>query len=251
MSNQLVTVAVITPAFEEWDNLIELAPKVLDVLRTMSPRSEWIVICEPKPPVDKRRSLEALSEMITIIEREQESVTFARALELGLDSINSEALYVVTMDADQSHNPATIPQLIQVMSDNNIAPDVVIASRYVEGGESENSWSLKTMSLILNQVFRWALRIHARDLSTNFKVFRAEDVRGEKLLSKNFEAVEELLLVVKHKRKRDLQIVEIPDRFSLRRHGESKRKLGQFIGSYLVSLILLNRRIRQRDLKQK
>jgi len=251
MSSEPVAVAIVTPAFEEWDNLLELAPKVLEVLQTMRHGSEWIIVCEPTPPVAKRTQLESASEMIRVIEREPVSISFARALELGLSSVNSKASYVVTMDADQSHNPATIQQLIQRISDDSVTPDVVIASRYVQGGESENSWSLKAMSLILNRVFRWSLKIDARDLSTNFKVFHAEDVRGEKLFSRNFEAVEELLLLVKYKRKADLRVVEIPDRFSLRKHGHSKRKLGQFIGSYLVSLILLNRSIEQREAKRK
>ena len=86
--------------------------------------------------------------------------------------------------------------------------------------------------------------IRARDLSTNFKAFRSELLMGASLASKNFEAVEEILLVAQLKKGSKLQILEIPDHFRARLHGDSKRKLGQFIGSYLLSLWHLRQQVK-------
>jgi hypothetical protein len=41
--------------------------------------------------------------------------------------------------------------------------------------------------------------------------------------------------------KKDLKVVEVPDYFSERKAGESKRKLGPFIASYLLTLYRLRR----------
>jgi dolichol-phosphate mannosyltransferase len=100
------------------------------------------------------------------------------------------------------------------------------------------------MSRALNLAFRLVVGIQARDLSTNFKAFRSELLLGASLTSKNFEAVEEILLIAQKRNGSKLRILEIPDHFRARLHGHSKRKLGQFIGSYLLSLWRMRQQVR-------
>ncbi len=49
----------------------------------------------------------------------------------------NDADYVVQMDADFSHSPHYIPQLLELVKNH----DVVIGSRYVPGGELDKRWS--------------------------------------------------------------------------------------------------------------
>jgi dolichol-phosphate mannosyltransferase len=102
------------------------------------------------------------------------------------------------------------------------------------------------MSRLLNRAYAVVLGIHARDLSTNYKLYRASVLTDIKLSCQNFDIVEEILAKA---RQADPGIVvkEIPDYFHQRRYGESKRRLGPFVASYLVTLARLRWETRSRQ----
>jgi dolichol-phosphate mannosyltransferase len=235
-------VLVITPAFNEWDNLVELCPRVIQQLSQLSPESKWLIVSEAA--VTNRAKYDYLQSFgnIEILPRHSGDESFASALQIGINSI-AEHDFIVIMDGDQSHQPEQIVKLITILCQQNQI-DIVISSRYIDGGTSDNSLILKVMSRTLNFVFRKFLGLDAKDISTNFKAFRAHLLRDTQLVSTNFEAVEELLIHASLNLARSPNIIEIPDHFTNRIHGESKRKLGQFIGSYLLSLFILKYKIR-------
>lgn len=244
-SNQLV---VITPAFQEWPNLIQMAPRMVETLERYGPGSRWVVVVEPDPPAELVSTLVASSPShICVVARSLNESSFGAAMQLGVDQINTEDEIAIFMDGDGSHDPARIPLLwaAATASCNAESPDVVIASRYVRGGKSDNALPLKIMSLAANLVFRIVFRIRAKDLSTNFKLYRARLLHRARLSSSNFEAVEELLLIARFRNGGRLTIVEIPDHFHERNLGVSKRKLGQFVGSYLIAIFRLGRQVKR------
>jgi dolichol-phosphate mannosyltransferase len=236
-------VLVVTPAYSEWPNLEILGPQIESELKDYSSSSKWVVISESNPPIEQMNSLKNFCSNSLVIPRDANKSSFASALQLGIDQINSQHDIVIFMDGDNSHNPKMISRLVHPLLENHEL-DVVIASRYVRGGSSDNPVVLRLMSRALNLAFRLVVGIQARDLSTNFKAFRSSLLMGASLTSKNFEAVEEILLVAQFKNGSKLRILEIPDHFRARLHGNSKRKLGQFIGSYLLSLWRLRQRVR-------
>jgi dolichol-phosphate mannosyltransferase len=118
----------------------------------------------------------------------------------------------------------------------------VIASRYVEGGHSDNGPLLRAMSRSLNFTYGLVLGLKCHDISTNFKLFHYRDVRDVTLSCSNFDIVEELLFRVRQERGPALRIVEIPDYFHERDEGETKRQLGPFVASYLLTLTRLRLR---------
>jgi dolichol-phosphate mannosyltransferase len=141
------------------------------------------------------------------------------------------------MDADGSHEPTSIIRLVNEAKQSGA--DIVIASRYISGGKTENSMVLKLMSKILNKIFSLILGIGCKDVSTNFKIYRSDLIRDIELSCKNFDVVEELLLKAKIKSGANFSFVEIPDHFQQRKFGETKRKLSVFIMSYIVTLVKL------------
>jgi dolichol-phosphate mannosyltransferase len=143
---------------------------------------------------------------------------------------------IATMDADGSHSPLSIPKLWKASLEHSA--DVVIASRYVKGGSTANSWVEIQMSRMLNAIYSIVLGIGAKDISTNFKIYKTELLENLDLRCSNYDIVEELLLKIKRK-KRNLVIVEIPDHFEQRLFGQSKRKLSVFIASYVITLFRL------------
>jgi dolichol-phosphate mannosyltransferase len=140
------------------------------------------------------------------------------------------------MDADGSHSPRTIPRLVEEITKNDT--DIVIASRYIDGGSTDNSLVLRAMSKILNYTFALVLGLKIKDISTNFKIYKRELLLDSNLVCKNYDIVEEILLEAK-KIKPNLKVLEIPDHFHERVYGESKRKLSVFIATYLATLIRL------------
>ena len=92
------------------------------------------------------------------------------AVEHGFDLL-------VTMDADFSHHPRYVPDLVRAIEDSPDI-DVVIGSRYVPGGRVEGwPWFRHLMSRAVNGYARTLLRIPARDCSGAFRCYRVEKLQ--------------------------------------------------------------------------
>lgn len=224
---------VIMPAYDELMNLTWLLPRVHQALRDAgADPAEVLVVLPGFADEAEVASIESLGGRVVIREP---SNSFGDAIRSGLAAVSPDSRYVVVMDADGSHSPETIVRLLRAAGD----VDVVVASRYVTGGSTENSFTLRAMSRALNLAYGLVLGIHCRDVSTNFKRYRADDVRDATLTGRDFDVVEELFLRVKLRHGSDFRILEIPDHFAERKAGSTKRRLGPFIVSYLTSLARL------------
>lgn len=228
---QVRTLAVVIPAFDERANLEVLLPQLVQVaLENPDARIEPLVVVERGAKAEDIRVLESLGAHVVL---RHPTDSFGDAIRSGIRSVPQAADYVVFMDADGSHSPTRIPDLLEEAP----AADVVVASRYVSGGTSDNGFVLKAMSIALNRAYSLVLGIDCRDVSTNFKLYRAPDLRQIHLVCENFDIVEEILVRVQElKTPRRLSIVEIPDHFAQRRSGVTKRRLGPYIASYLWTL---------------
>ena len=138
------------------------------------------------------------------------------------------------MDADGSHPPEFIPKLVE----NARNQDVVIASRYVEGGVTENPWILIFMSRVLNLVYSVVLSLKVKDVSNSFKLYRADCIRNLDLRCENFDIVEEILFKMVRVFP-NLRVMEVPFVFKKRMFGETKRNLLAFIFTYFFTIIRL------------
>jgi dolichol-phosphate mannosyltransferase len=126
---------------------------------------------------------------------------------------------LVTMDADFSHPPQYLPALLAGMS----RADVMIGSRYVRGGGTQNwPWSRRLMSFGVNALVRLLTRVPARDTSGNYRCYRVERLRQtdlERLLSHGYSFQEEVLYRC---HRAGCRIGETPIVFANRRTGRSK-----------------------------
>jgi len=86
---------------------------------------------------------------------------FKKGLALG-------AMRIMTMDADFSHNPKYIPDMVALSQENH----VVIGSRYVPGGGAKNcSWKRVLLSKGGNLFARTALGLKANDATAGFRLY--------------------------------------------------------------------------------
>jgi dolichol-phosphate mannosyltransferase len=123
------------------------------------------------------------------------------------------------MDADLSHNPQQLPDLVAATS----AADLVIGSRYVPGGAIVN-WPLrrKILSRVANTYIRGVTQLQVRDCTSGYRCWRRAAIARlplDRFFSDGYSFLVEMLFVAA---RRGCRIAEVPITFVERREGESK-----------------------------
>jgi len=140
---------------------------------------------------------------------------------------------VVVMDADGSHEPAEVSRLLARAD----VADVVVGSRYVEGGRIEN-WPMRRLGLSwgANQLARLMAGPQVRDWTSGFKCYRRELLQGlrfERITSEGYSFQVEILF---HSLRDGWKLEEVPITFVDRRLGQTKmsrREISQAAGTLL------------------
>ena len=137
---------------------------------------------------------------------------FKYALEQNFD-------YIFEMDADFSHDPAVIPDMLEEIKDN----DLVIGSRYL-GGINVVNWPLRRLmlSFFAAHYVRFITGMPINDPTGGFKCFRRnvlETIDLDKILSDGYSFQIEMNFRTWRKK---FKIKEIPIVFTDRRSGQSK-----------------------------
>jgi len=141
--------------------------------------------------------------------------------------------YLLNMDADFSHPPRYLPGILAGMSKY----DVMIGSRYVRGGGTEN-WPLvrRVISQSVNMLVRFLLRMPVKDASGAFRCYRVSKLREVELArirSRGYSFQQEVLFRCF---KAGCKLGEFPILFENRRAGASKVNRKEAIRS--MSMIL-------------
>jgi dolichol-phosphate mannosyltransferase len=76
---------------------------------------------------------------------------------------------LVTTDGDHTHDPAEIPMLLEKLHDGN---DVVLGSRYIQGGRCDYAWYRRSLSLTANVATRRLLQIRLSEFTDAYRAFR-------------------------------------------------------------------------------
>jgi dolichol-phosphate mannosyltransferase len=232
--------SIVLPAYEEASNLEWLLPKLHEVAAQLAPTHEILVI-DTVVPRDGTPAV-CRQHHARYIPR-QGGEFYGDAIRTAVAHAAGE--FVVLMDADGSHNP----QYLVEMWRHRMASDLVIASRYVRGGKTENPALLIFMSLAVNVVFRLALGLKCYDVSNSFRLYRGADFRSLRLTCNHFDVVEEILVKLLAINP-GYRIKEIPFNFEKRKAGKTKRNLITFVFGYVVTLLRLIK-LKRQALKQK
>lgn len=222
-------ISVIIPSYLEEENLRVILPRIVSTLKAL--KITWeINIIDTLKPMDYTEAV-CRQYGVNYYNREG-SNEYGSAVRTGI--AKAKGKYLLFMDADGSHSPEMISQLFEFRREY----DVVIASRYVEGGGSDNSKSLIMMSLIVNKIFSLVLGLNCKDVSNSFKIYRAEQLKTLNLYCHEFDIIEEILVKLKRKFPA-LKIKEVPYVFKERMWGHTKRNLFVFMLLYIKTLLVL------------
>ncbi len=161
-------------------------------------------------------------------------------------AIASDYDFVGQMDADLSHDPKYLPDMIKAAA---AGADLVIGSRYLNGISVVN-WPLRR--IILSQFANFYIRtitgLHLRDITTGYRCWRRESLAKlplDRIVSDGYAFLLDVTFMAADA---GLRIAESPIIFVERRQGASKLSSGVLLESLITpwQLILRHGRIRSK-----
>ena len=151
-----------------------------------------------------------------------------RSGKLGLDTAHKAAYdfgiqnnyeYLITLDADLTHDPKKIPEFISELNNDNI---FVIGSRYMKEGKTDMKGLRFLLSFFGNKFIKFILNINCSEFTSSFRAFNLKKLGSFHLKivsSKGYSFFMETLYQIN---KQGITIREIPIHARQRDKGESK-----------------------------
>ena len=208
---------LVLPTFNEAENIEPLVAAV----RPQLPAGSRILVVDDSSPDGTGEIADRLATAadVEVLHREEKQglgpayvAGFERALAGG-------ATLVVQMDADFSHSPADLPRLLAAAE----ACDLVIGSRYVDGGVAADWGPLRRMISRGGSAYaRGVLGVEVRDLTGGFKAIRREVLEAIDLRSISSLGYAFQVEVTYRAIQAGFRVVEVPITFRDRRVGQSK-----------------------------
>ncbi len=214
---------VVLPTYNEKENL----PRMTQALFSLQIPELTLLIVDDNSPDGTGQLADELADefagRVTVYHRMEKNglgpayrAGFQRALDDGAD-------YILQMDADFSHQPKYIPDMLRALDSQNA--DMVLGSRYVKGGSVDPSWSFyrKALSWWANRVYVPSiLRVPIYDATGGFRLWRRDTLIGlglDRIQSNGYVFQVEMAYVTS---KLGYRVVEVPIHFPDRELGESK-----------------------------
>jgi dolichol-phosphate mannosyltransferase len=234
-------VLVITPTYDERENLEALAEGVFETSEDVR-----LLIVDDASPDGTADHCERLMhrfprlELLRRVGRRALGGAYLAGFRYGLDHGYD---VIGTMDGDLSHAPEHLPEMLEALS---AGADVVVGSRYVRDGGTVN-WRLRRilLSWLANRFSAFLLRVPARDVTSGFRLYRADVLRRiglDEIRSTGYSFLVELLY---RAHRAGAEIAEHPIVFHDRRLGRSKLRSREI---YLGAFRLLGLRLAPPDL---
>jgi len=214
-------VSVIVPTYNEADSLPELAGRLFAALASAGLEGELVVVDDSSPD-GTGEVAEGLARQfpVQVVHRPAKSGLASAVLD-GMARAGGGILAV--MDADLSHPPEVIPQLVAAIAEG---ADLAVASRYVPGGGVRNwPWLRRFASWTAGLLARPFVPV--RDATSGYFALRREVLEGASLDPIGFKIGLEVMAKGRYRR-----FVEVPYIFQDRRHGKSKfgpREVGNYL----------------------
>ena len=215
--------SIVIPTFNEAENLPIIIQRIFD----LDIPSLNILIVDDNSPDGTGEIADQLAEKysgkVDILHRQGKLGLGTAYIEGFKICLDQGAERIVQMDADFSHNPEKVTELISSL-DNY---DMVLGSRYVEGGSLDREWAFwrKGLSSFGNFYARIILGMPIKDVTGGFRAWRRETLLGiplERVKSQGYAFQVEMGYITHLK---GFRIKEIPIYFADRSWGDSKMSL--------------------------
>ena len=213
-------IMVVLPTYNEADNLATI---VGELLALDLPGLEILIVDDSSPDGTGKIAdslVERHPDQVHVMHRSGVRGLGTAYVSGFQDALFQGANLIVQMDADFSHSPGYIPQLAAATEEY----DVVIGSRYVSGGGTDDRWSWwrYLLSLWANFYARFILGVTVRDATAGFKCWRRATLEGiglDRVRSNGYVFQVEMAYLTE---KLGYRFLELPIYFEDRRIGQSK-----------------------------
>jgi dolichol-phosphate mannosyltransferase len=209
---------IVLPTYNERENIEVFLRSVRD---TGAPVDVLVVDdASPDGTADAARSLADELGGISVLDRTAKD-GLGSAYRAGFEHVLAlDYDVIVSMDADLSHDPAVIPEMLQLLDEG---ADAVIGSRYVRGGGTTD-WPThrRLLSKWGNAYTRTALRLSVNDCTSGYRAYRADALRSIEPTTTQAEGYAFLTELVRRLDRAGFTIAETPIIFRDRERGKSK-----------------------------
>ncbi|HVT90995.1 MAG TPA: glycosyltransferase family 2 protein [Tepidisphaeraceae bacterium] len=196
-------VVVVLPAYNEEENLGELLERIDQVMTDAGQRYEVLVVDDGSKDrtfeIAEQHGRQMPVKVHKHVVNQGLGGTIRDCLTLGAQMCEDRDI-VVSMDADNTHTPALIPSMVQMVLEGN---DVVIASRYQPGSYIRGvPWHREMLSIGARWLFQIAFPVHGvRDYTCGFRAYRVPILKqaiakyGDQFVSEaGFQCMVDILL---------------------------------------------------------
>jgi dolichol-phosphate mannosyltransferase len=223
-------VLVCTPTFIEATNISELLHRV----RAALPDADILVLDDNSPDgtADVAEKVAAEVGFVEVLRRPEKRglgeayrAGFAVGVARGYDII-------VQIDADLSHDPAVLPQLIAAVEGG---ADLAIGSRYVPGGSTPFwPWRRKALSRYGNLYAGYMLRTNVNDNSAGFRAFKTDTLKAVSYDTTRAKGYGFQLELTYRVSRIGGTVAEVPITFTDRVRGNSKMSLSVMVEEMIL-----------------
>jgi len=221
-------ISIIIPTYNEIENIGKLIKKIFEVARKNRLKIEIIVVDD--------NSIDGTAKIVRKLVKKYNVKLLERPQKMGLTNAILDGLKIAkgsiigTLDADFSHPPEKIPELVKVIKDNDIA----VGSKYVKGGKIIGVSIFRKITskgaILIAKLF---FDIKIKDPMSGFFFCKRKIIEKTKIEAKGFKILLNILV-----RNRNKKVKEVPILFIERRKGKSKFEFLEII-NFLITVFRL------------
>jgi dolichol-phosphate mannosyltransferase len=215
-------IAVVVPVLNERENLEPLFTSLKEVITELGLTADIVVADGGSHDGSQETATQMGARVVTQTER-----GYGGALLVGFAA--TTAPYVVTMDADLSHSPVFLRDFWRLRNE----AELLIASRYIPGGNADMGLFRRALSRILNFTYSRVLSLPLHDLSSGFRMYDRRVLETLDLQARDFDVLEEIVVKIYVAGGR---IREVPFHYRARHSGKSHAKLFRFAWAFSKTL---------------
>ncbi len=238
--NNVSTVSIILPSYNERGNLLRLIPAIRSAMKRMHRGNTEIIVVDDDSSDGTALALKkaGLPPVKVIVRKNERGL--ATAILRGITE--AKGTVIVGMDADGNHDPRFLPMLLSRLA----TADMTVGSRFLPGGG-------------MSAVFRyWAsygfnrwlscIGFPVSDATSGFYAIRADMLRKLPLTAIYRGYGEYHMRLVWYAKKYGLRITEVPVFYGNRRYGQSKSRFLIMLGTYMrTALQLTNHSLHEKN----
>ncbi|KAH7826943.1 putative dolichol-phosphate mannosyltransferase catalytic subunit Dpm1 [Monocercomonoides exilis] len=229
--------SIIMPTYNERENLPIIVYLICSEMQKCGENRFEIIIVDDSSPdgtQDVAKQLQTVFPNKIVLKSRKGKLGLGSAYIYGLTFARGD--FVIIMDADLSHHPKFIPEMIRLQKKSNL--DIVTGTRYRSGGGVCGwSWFRKLTSSGANVLATTAIGNASSDMTGSFRLYRKAVL--EKILpevkAKGFSFQFE---IIARAYKKGYTIGEVPITFADRMFGSSKIGMKEYVG-FIKTILLL------------